>query len=129
MTRRLLAIVSCLLMLSTVVATAQQGAMERILAIVGNDIVLKSDVDGQVEVLAQRNPKINKNDSELRKQVLDMLINERLIVAKAIEDSVEVTDDEITQRMDMQLQQLTQQFGSESRIEQLYGMSMAKIRR
>jgi peptidyl-prolyl cis-trans isomerase SurA len=96
---------------------------------VGNDIVLKSDVDGLVEVLAQRNPKISKSDPELRKQVLDMLINERLIVAKAIEDSVEVTDDEITQRMDMQLQQLTQQFGSESRIEQLYGMSMAKIRR
>lgn len=103
--------------------------MERIVAVVGNDIILKSDVDGQIEVLAQRNPNVKRTDETLRTQVLDMLINERLIVAKAIEDSVEVTDDEISQRMDMQIQQLVQQFGSESRIEQLYGMSMARIKR
>ena len=103
--------------------------MERILAIVGNEIILKSDVDGQIEMLAQRNATVNKTDATLRRQVLDMLINERLVMAKAVEDSVEVTDDEVSQRMDMQLQQLVQQFGSESRIEQLYGMSMARIKR
>lgn len=106
-----------------------QDSMEGIVAIVGREIVLKSDVDGQMEIMAQRDPKVSRKDPALRQAVLDQLINERLIMTKAIEDSVEVTEDEITQRMEYQLQSLIQQFGSEKRIEDMYGMSMARIRR
>jgi len=106
-----------------------QDSMEGIVAIVGREIVLKSDVDGQMEIMAQRDPKVNRKDPVLRQAVLDQLINERLIMTKAIEDSIEVTEDEITQRMEYQLQSLVQQFGSEKRIEDMYGMSMARIRR
>ncbi len=111
-------------------ASAQDGAsMEKIVAVVGKDIILKSDVDGQVQIYIQQNPSAKANDPELRQKVLDMLINERLIVTKATEDSVEVTDDEVTQQMEYQISMLAQQFGSEQRIEQVYGMSMARIRR
>lgn len=106
-----------------------QDSMEGIVAIVGREIVLKSDVDGQMEIMAQRDPKVNRKDPVLRQAVLDQLINERLIMTKAIEDSIEVTEDEITQRMEYQLQSLVQQFGSVKRIEDMYGMSMARIRR
>lgn len=106
-----------------------QDSMEGIVAIVGREIVLKSDVDGQMEIMAQRDPKVSRKDPALRQAVLDQLINERLIMTKAIEDSIEVTEDEITQRMEYQLQSLIQQFGSEKRIEDMYGMSMARIRR
>lgn len=106
-----------------------QDSMEGIVAIVGREIVLKSDVDGQMEIMAQRDPKVSRKDPALRQAVLDQLINERLIMTKAIEDSVEVTEDEITQRMEYQLQSLIQQFGTEKRIEDMYGMSMARIRR
>ncbi|MBS1561446.1 MAG: peptidylprolyl isomerase [Bacteroidetes bacterium] len=111
-------------------ASAQDGAsMEKIVAVVGKDIILKSDVEGQVQIYIQQNPGAKTNDPELRQKVLDMLINERLIVTKATEDSVEVTDDEVTQQMEYQISMLAQQFGSEQRIEQVYGMSMARIRR
>lgn len=106
-----------------------QDSMEGIVAIVGREIVLKSDVDGQMEIMAQRDPKISRKDPVIRQAVLDQLINERLIMTKAIEDSLDVTEDEITQRMEYQLQSLIQQFGSEKRIEDMYGMSMARIRR
>lgn len=106
-----------------------QDSMEGIVAIVGREIVLKSDIDGQMEIMAQRDPKVSRKDPALRQAVLDQLINERLIMTKAIEDSVEVTEDEITQRMEYQLQSLIQQFGTEKRIEDMYGMSMARIRR
>jgi peptidyl-prolyl cis-trans isomerase SurA len=107
----------------------QDGTMDRIVAVVGKEIILKSDLDGQMEMIAQRNPSMDKNDAALRQQILDLLINERLVYSKAIEDSIEVTDDEVTQQMEMQIQSLVQQFGSEQRIESLYGMSMARIRR
>ena len=106
-----------------------QDAVEGIVAIVGREIILKSDVDGQLEVMAQRDPRLNKKDPEIRKAILDQLINERLMVTKAIEDSMDVQDDEITQRMEYQIQMLVQQYGSEKRIEDLYGMSMSRIRK
>ncbi len=110
-------------------AAFAQNSVEGIIAIVGREIILKSDVDGQMEVLAQRDPKISKTDPTIRKAILDQLINERLVMTKAVEDSIEVSEEEITQRMEYQIQTLVQQFGSEKRIEDLYGMSMARIRR
>ena len=124
-----LSIVTIVLLSLLAVCGHAQDSMEGIVAIVGREIVLKSDVDGQMEIMAQRDPKVNRKDPVLRQAVLDQLINERLMMTKAIEDSVEVTEDEITQRMEYQLQSLIQQFGSEKRIEDMYGMSMARIRR
>ncbi|MBM4178163.1 MAG: parvulin peptidyl-prolyl isomerase [Ignavibacteria bacterium] len=122
-------IASVVLLLSNTTTLPAQDAVEGIVAIVGREIILKSDVDGQLEVMAQRDPRINKKDPSVRKAILDQLINERLIVTKAIEDSTEVQDDEITQRMEYQIQMLVQQYGSEKRIEDLYGMSMSRIRK
>jgi len=116
--------------LGPTLAVGQDAAsMEKIVAVVGKDIILKSDVEGQVQIYTQQNPGSKATDPALRQKVLDMLINERLIVTKAQEDSIEVTDDEITQQMEYQISMLAQQFGSEQRIEQVYGMSMARIRR
>lgn len=126
--RIFVALTACMLAAMPVCVCAQD-AVEGIVAIVGREIILKSDVDGQIEVMAQRDPKINKKDPTLRKALLDQLINERLIVTKAVEDSVTVEEDEITQRMEYQIQMLVQQYGSEKRIEDLYGMSMSRIRK
>ena len=121
--------ITAALVLSPWVQACAQDDVEGIVAIVGREIILKSDVDGQLEVMAQRDPRMNKKDPSLRKAILDQLINERLIVTKAIEDSVDVQDEEITQRMEYQIQMLVQQYGSEKRIEDLYGMSMSRIRK
>lgn len=112
------------------VGAAAQDAMERIVAVVGKEIILKSDIDGQMELLAQRSPSVNRNDPKMRDYILDQLINERLIMMAAEEDTlITVSDDEISQRMEYQINMLVQQFGSEKRLEDMYGMSMSKIRR
>lgn len=123
-----IAILSCIA-LGFLRASAQPGSMERIVAVVGKEIVLKSDVDGQVAMLIQRDPSLAKDEAKTREFVLDQLINERLVMTKAIEDSIIVTEDQITERMEYQIRTLVQQFGSEKRIEDVYGMSMARIRR
>jgi peptidyl-prolyl cis-trans isomerase SurA len=57
------------------------------------------------------------------------MINEKLIVAKAIIDSVEVSDEEVQQQMDRVIQQRIQQVGSEQKLEEYYGMPLSKIKR
>jgi peptidyl-prolyl cis-trans isomerase SurA len=106
-------------------------AMDKIVAIVGNEIILQSEVVGHAMMAAMQERRTNArpDDPVLLRRSLDVLINEKLIVTKAIEDSLMASDDEITERMEYQLQAMVQQFGSERRIEEVYGMSMSRIRR
>ncbi len=103
--------------------------VDKIIAVVGREIVLQSDIDAQITLLLQQNPGLNVQDPAMREKVLDALINEKLIVTKAIEDSIVVTEEEVTQRLDYTIQNLIQQFGSEKRVEEVYQHSISWIKR
>jgi peptidyl-prolyl cis-trans isomerase SurA len=119
-----------LLVLSGGLVASAQDSMEGIVAIVGREIILQSDISGQIEAMAQRDPRMNRKDPALRTAILDQLINEKLILTKAEQDTtIEVTDEDISARMEYQIQMLVQQFGSEKRIEDVYGMSITKIKK
>ena len=109
-------------------AQSQQDMLDRIVAVVDNDIILDSELNSQVQFLALNN-RIDAKTPGLRDQVLQNMINERLIVARAIEDSVTVTDEEVQQQLDQSIQQRIQQVGSEARLEELYGMPLSRIKR
>jgi peptidyl-prolyl cis-trans isomerase SurA len=116
-------VLSCLV---HVVASAQ--TLDRVVAIVENDIIMESELNAQVQLLVINN-KLDPKTPGLQQQVLESMINEKLIVAKAIEDSVTVTDEEVQQQLDNVIQQRIQQFGSEQRLEEVYGMPISRIRR
>ncbi|MCS7169555.1 MAG: SurA N-terminal domain-containing protein [Candidatus Kapabacteria bacterium] len=104
--------------------------LDRVVALVGGEVVFASDVEAQVQLFRQQLPPgIELADSLLRRRALETLIDERLMLLKAQEDSVVVSDDEVTQRLEFQLQLLLQQMGSERRVAEVYGMSLDQIRR
>ncbi len=115
-------------MVCTTIGVGQQQVLDRIVAIVDKDVILESELTGQIQFLAFNNH-IDPKTPGLRDQVLQNMINERLIVAKADEDSVTVSDDEVQQQLDAQIQSRIQQVGSESRLEEIYGMPISKIKR
>lgn len=57
------------------------------------------------------------------------MIEEKLIYAQADLDSITVSEDEINQRIDYQINTFTQQYGSIANIEKIYGMSIDRIKR
>ena len=79
-------------------------------------------------MLAAQN-KIDPTLPELRQRVLDGLISEKLILAQAEEDSVVVSDEEVTDRLDKQIKMLIQNYGSEEQVEKIYKMSITKMKR
>lgn len=105
-----------------------QTTIDRIVAIVGKEIITESDLNLTVQSLAMQN-KLDPKSAELRERVLDGLVNEKLILAQAIEDSVVVTNDEVTDRLDRQIKMLVQQAGSEQRLEELYNMPISRMKR
>lgn len=107
-------------------SSAQQEG-DRIIAIVGNDIISESDLNSQLYVYAKQN-NIGQLTDKVVQQVFQNMIAEKLMIAKADQDSIIVTDDEAQKQIDARIQQLLQQFGSEKNLEQAYGLTMAKIK-
>ncbi len=111
-------------------ATAQEDknkVLDRIVAVVGNEIIMKSEIDAKLAMLKQQNPRIDVNNPEIRKKTLDAMIDENLVITKAIEDSIEVSEDEIDAEWKKFKDRLTTYYGSVKRIEDVYGMSMTRI--
>lgn len=116
-----------IIILVTPVLLSQQ-VLDKIVAVVDNEIILKSELDFQVNQLAY-NRKIDPSTPGLKDQVLNSMIEEKLAYAQANYDSIVVTDEEVNSRIDYQLDYLQRQYGSREKIEQMYGMSVEKIRR
>lgn len=108
--------------------SAYGQVLDRIVAVVDNEIILESELNAQVQFYVFNN-KLDASTPGLKEQVLQSMVNEKLILAKAIEDSVNVSDDEVQQQLDAVIQQRLQQFGSEAKLEEVYGMPIGRIKR
>lgn len=133
--------VHCVLVVSVLIAAAgasfaqeptqsktQAQVLDRIVAVVENEPILESELAAQIQFFVMNN-RLDARAPGIRTQVLQQMINEKLIVAKAVLDSVTVSDDEVQQQLDAAIQQRIQQVGSESRLEELYGMPLSRIKR
>jgi peptidyl-prolyl cis-trans isomerase SurA len=105
-----------------------QTRIDRIIAVVDKEIITESELMERVMLTALQN-RLDPQDPELRKDVLDALIAEKLILAQAYIDSIQVTDEEVTRQLDQQINALIQRAGSQERLEQVYGMPLARIKR
>ncbi len=105
-----------------------QTLVDKIVAVVDKEIITESELNERVVFLAAQNH-LDPGQADLRAQVLDGMISEKLVLAQAIIDSVEVTDDEVARALDQQIANFVRQIGSEQRVEQLYGKSISRIKR
>ncbi len=105
-----------------------QQTLDKIVAVVDNEIILQSELEFQVGIFASQR-QLDPNTPGLKKQILNSMIEEKLIYAQADLDSVTVTEDDINQRIDYQINSFTQQYGSIANIEKIYGMSIDRIKR
>jgi peptidyl-prolyl cis-trans isomerase SurA len=109
-------------------AIYSQEVLDKIVAVVDDEVILKSELDFQVNLLAgQRNA--DPNSAGFKQAVLNSLVEEKLVFAQANLDSIIVSDEEVNQRIEYQIDMFIQQYGSREKVEQIYGMSIEKIKR
>jgi peptidyl-prolyl cis-trans isomerase SurA len=125
--RRLSEILIALALIAGAASAQTKPVLDEIAAVVGNEIILKSEVDYQVQLAAYQN-KLNPDDPSLRQRILEAMIDDKLILAQAVLDSVTVSDDDVNRQLDARIQNLIKQVGSQDKVEQMYGMSISKIR-
>lgn len=104
---------------------------DRIVALVNDQIILKSDIDQSV-VDYIRQAEFNQQSITFTKKLwydfLEAEIDNKVLLEKAKIDSVVVTDDQVNQQMDARISQLIQQAGSEQALEQAFGKSIVQLK-
>ena len=117
-----------LFLLAALPARAQTDAvLDEIVAVVGDEIVLRSDVDGLVFGLIQQRGM--QYSDQLWRDALDQLVDQKVMAIHAQRDTtLIVADDEVEQALNERIQQITRQVGSTAEIERIYGKSLVQIR-
>ena len=108
-------------------ANAQQpgNIIDQVAAVVGSKTVLKSEIEQQYHQFIQQG---NYGNADLKCKILDQLMLNKLLLNQAILDSIEVTDDQVNQKIDQNLSYFIKQLGSPERLEEYYGKSIAELK-
>ena len=130
--KRLFVLVVTVFVCSTTLAWSQQ-LLDGIAAIVGDEIILESEVAQYAATLALQMKLDVQNEpqkfNELQKNSLQNLIVQKILLTKAREDTIVVEDSQVEQVLEQQINQWIQQIGSERKVEEYFGSSMNKIKR
>ena len=110
-----------------------QEVLDRIIAIVDDNIILQSELDQytiqfalQSGIDPRRNP---RKIEELRKKVLDQLIVQKVLLVVAKEDSIEIEQSQVDKLLEQQIDGMIQQLGSPEKLEEYFGTSLRRIRK
>ncbi|HPD24522.1 MAG TPA: peptidylprolyl isomerase, partial [Bacteroidales bacterium] len=110
---------------SIIFVYSQSNVIDQIVAKVGNEIILKSDIENQYyQVLAQG----YVEEEDLRCEVLEELLFQKLLYLQAKADSIQVTDREVESELDRRLSIFITQYGSEEKLEEYFGKSISEIK-
>jgi peptidyl-prolyl cis-trans isomerase SurA len=92
-------------------------ALDRIMAVVGDQVITQYDVQERMLALQQQPGfKSPQNEAEFNKlalEVINQLIDEEALVQKAAELKVEVADNELSAQVDKQLREIRSRFASD----------------
>jgi peptidyl-prolyl cis-trans isomerase SurA len=103
----------------------ESQVIDQVVAVVGEKIVLQSDVEGRIAQLQAQNGDLPAN---ARCEIIENLLTEKLLVNQAKLDSVEVTTAQIDAELDRRLRYFIAQFGSKEAFEEFYKKSTLEFK-
>ena len=113
--------------LSTVFQASAQGkVIEKIVAQVGDNVVLLSDVQAQKIQALQAGMTMTP---EIDCQIIEDLMYQYLLLNQAKLDSIEIQDQQVDAEMENRLRIIEQQIGGREKMEEFYGKTVTQIKK
>ncbi len=110
-----------------------QQVLDRILAVVDDDVILESEVAQGAYLTAMQyriDPvKSPREFARLKQETLTNLINQKILLVQADKDTVKADEQQVEHYLQQQMQSVIQQLGGEQQVEEYFGASLAKVRR
>ncbi len=99
--------------------------VDQVMAVVGNNIILRSDIEKQYnQALAQG---MDGSDN-LKCEVFDQLLLQKLMINQAAIDSLIVTDAQVDSELDKRMRYYIKQIGSEERLEEYFHTTIIQLK-
>lgn len=111
-------------------ASAQETKLQvvdKVVAVVGKNIILQSDVEGQY-IQYRMQGDIQGNANDMRCAILEDLLFQKLMLNQAEMDSLTVTDNEVEMEMNRRISELVGRAGSQEKLESIFNKSMSEIK-
>jgi len=119
-------IFALILFMFPVLVTAQPELVDKIVAVVGDEAVLHSDIQSAL-LEANQGKSVNSSFFE-RCDMLENLMYQKLLLNQSKLDSIEVSDAEVSQQVERRLNYFVSMFGSVEQFEQYYGKTSAQMK-
>ena len=122
-------IVLAIIFYSTQIAAQPQKPIiiDEVVAVVGNKSILFSEVEAQ---LVQYKIQMGNSDisPEIRCQIIETLLLNKLMITQAQLDSLIISDAQIEERIERNMKYFISQFGSRSKLEEYYKKNIDQIK-
>ncbi|MFN8249863.1 MAG: peptidylprolyl isomerase [Ferruginibacter sp.] len=125
MKNRILLTVLSLCSLTAVWAQPKKVLADKIVGVVGNKIVLKSDIDNSLLDMQRQGMEL---PPDARCLTLEQNMGIKALVLQAEKDSLPVTDEEIESDIDNQIRYFISQYGSKDELEKVAGKSVYQLK-
>lgn len=117
------------MVLSEVAAAPRRVILDRVIAVVGNSSILQSEVDLVAAHIDQQQRKEGyTSDRDSRAEALEQLMTQRVLYSQALIDSVEISSDDILERVEAQIDAMKKDAGGTRELEQRENMEIFNIR-
>lgn len=102
-----------------------QRAVDKIAGVVGSSIILQSDIEQMYTQYIVQGAQVSP---DLRCQILQTQLTQKILAQQAVIDSVSVKDDEVDNEIDRRMRSMIQRAGSQDRLEQFLGRSVIQYK-
>src|SRR5689334_7325492 len=125
---RKLLVVTFLLITVSAMAQPQQAAkvvVDKIAGIVGDRIILQSDVKNAIADIIRQGGQVPENAECL---VMEQALISKVMMLQAEKDSLPVTDEEVEAELDQKIRYYINQLGSQEALEEMAGKTIYQIK-
>ena len=116
-----------LLLAATVALSAQNIAVDKVIAVVGDNTILRSDIESQYLQMVNQNQG-QPVTPDARCMIFDNLLLDRLFLSQAILDSVTTTPEEVDAELERRIKYFISIFGSKEKLVEYYGKSVLELK-
>lgn len=107
-------------------AFAQKNVVDKIVAIIGEEIILKSDIENAY--LQEQGQGLVSSSADYRTELLERQLVQKLLMAQAQIDSIFVTEDQVENAVERQIEFFIGNAGSKERLEAYFGKPIEEIK-
>lgn len=117
----------CLLLLVVAAQAQQRQLIDKVVAVVGDNIILQSDIEAQYAQMVTQSQG-QPLPPNLKCNILDNMMLDKLFLAQALIDSVTASPEEIDAELDRRIKYFMSVFGSKEKLEEYYGKSVIELK-